>query len=55
MISGLGNETYLVDNTGDVVTESPGTGNDTVVTGLASYALPANIEISSAQPQPARR
>src|SRR5262245_45535010 len=44
MIGGLGNDTYFVDNIGDVVTENPGAGNDTVLTNLASYTLPANVE-----------
>jgi Ca2+-binding RTX toxin-like protein len=44
MIGNLGNDTYFVDNAGDVVTENPGAGNDTVRTGLASYALPTNVE-----------
>ena len=38
MIGGLGNDTYTVDNIGDVVTENPGAGTDTLLTGLASYA-----------------
>ena len=30
MVGGLGNDTYVVDNTGDVVTENAGEGIDTV-------------------------
>jgi microcystin-dependent protein len=44
MIGGLGNDTYTVDNIGDVVSENPAAGSDTVLTGLASYTLPANVE-----------
>ena len=44
MIGGLGNDTYTVDNIGDVVTENPGAGTDTLLTGLASYTIPANVE-----------
>jgi microcystin-dependent protein len=44
MIGGLGNDTYVVDNIGDVVTENPGEGTDKVLTNLASYSLPANVE-----------
>lgn len=45
MRGGLGNDTYIVDNAGDRVIEAagPGTGIDTVVTGL-SYRLGANVE-----------
>ena len=41
---GLGNDIYLV-GAGDVVTELSGEGVDEVHTGLASYALTANVEI----------
>ncbi|WP_141397955.1 beta strand repeat-containing protein, partial [Rhizobium phaseoli] len=41
---GLGNDTYIVDNAGDVVTENVGEGIDTVRTALASYTLAANVE-----------
>ena len=40
---GAGNDTYYVDNTGDVVTEFSGQGEDTVITNL-NYALGANVE-----------
>ena len=43
MIGGLGNDTYLVENVGDVVTENLNQGTDTVSSRLA-YTLPANVE-----------
>ena len=45
MLGDLGNDTYLVDDAGDQVIENPGEGTDTVQTGLAAYALPADVEI----------
>ena len=39
-LGGAGNDTYIVDNAGDVVTEDAGEGTDTVVTTV-SYALAA--------------
>jgi Ca2+-binding RTX toxin-like protein len=44
MSGGLGDDTYLVDNAADSVTEGGGEGIDTVRTGLAGYALGANLE-----------
>src|SRR5713226_4762054 len=44
MAGGAGNDTYYVDNVGDVVTEAAGAGTDTVNTTLNSYTLPANVE-----------
>ncbi|RUM10412.1 calcium-binding protein, partial [Rhizobium phaseoli] len=44
LIGGLGDDTYVVDNAGDVVTENAGEGTDTVKTALASYTLGANVE-----------
>lgn len=46
MNGGNGNETYVVDNAGDVVIEGAGllSGNDTVQTSLATYTLAANVE-----------
>ncbi len=43
MIGGLGNDTYLIENAGDVVTENLNQGTDTVSSRLA-YTLPANVE-----------
>ncbi len=43
MIGGLGNDTYFVENVGDVVTEILNQGIDTVSSRLA-YLLPANVE-----------
>ncbi len=43
MSGGGGNDTYVVDNPGDVVTESAGAGTDTIQSSV-TYALGANIE-----------
>ena len=40
---GLGNDTYIIDNAGDVVVENAGEGTDTVQTTL-NYVLGVNIE-----------
>ncbi|WP_285719158.1 M10 family metallopeptidase, partial [Pelosinus sp. IPA-1] len=44
MAGGLGNDTYVVDNVGDVVVENPGEGIDTVYSNLATSILGANVE-----------
>jgi Ca2+-binding RTX toxin-like protein len=44
MRAGLGNDTYVVDNAGDVVIEVANAGTDTVQTSLATYTLAANVE-----------
>ena len=43
MIGGAGDDIYTVDNTGDVVTENPGEGNDTVNASV-THTLGANVE-----------
>ncbi len=43
LIGGLGNDVYVVDNTGDVVTEAAAQGTDTVQASV-SYSLAANVE-----------
>ena len=44
MIGGTGNDTFVVDSTGDVVSENLGDGTDTVRAALNSYTLGANVE-----------
>ncbi len=44
LIGGLGDDTYIVRNIGDVVTEAAGGGTDTVQTALTSYTLGDNLE-----------
>ncbi|EJM88947.1 MULTISPECIES: peroxidase family protein [unclassified Pseudomonas] len=41
---GAGNDTYVVDNVGDLITEAVGGGTDLVQTAFASYLLDANVE-----------
>ena len=43
MIGGIGNDTYVVDNAGDVVTENANEGTDTVQSAV-TYTLGANVE-----------
>jgi Ca2+-binding RTX toxin-like protein len=44
MKGGPGDDAYLVENTGDVVSENATQGIDTVVSSVAQYTLPANVE-----------
>ncbi|MEA3002626.1 MAG: hypothetical protein QOH81_1414, partial [Sphingomonadales bacterium] len=44
MLGGAGNDIYIVNDLGDVVTENPGEGVDEVRTSLSSYVLAANVE-----------
>ena len=41
---GAGNDTYVVLSGGDTLVEAPGGGFDTVLSGVASFQLPAEIE-----------
>src|SRR5262249_43665258 len=43
LIGGPGNDTYYVQNVGDVVIENPGEGKD-VVFAKVSWTLPGNVE-----------
>ncbi|MEG4485274.1 DUF4347 domain-containing protein, partial [Microcoleus sp. D2_18a_B4] len=43
LTGGLGNDIYLVDNSGDAVTELAGQGTDLVESGV-TYTLPAEVE-----------
>src|SRR2546425_11498775 len=43
MQGGAGNDTYIVDNAGDVVIENAGEGIDTMLSSV-SYVTPANVE-----------
>ncbi len=43
MVGTAGNDTFIVDNAGDTISEGVGQGKDTVQTSV-SYALPANVE-----------
>ncbi|MCC6469976.1 MAG: matrixin family metalloprotease, partial [Alphaproteobacteria bacterium] len=48
MIGGAGNDTYYVDNLGDVVTENPGEGTaDLVIAQIGGLTLAANVESGS--------
>nr|WP_308494626.1 type I secretion C-terminal target domain-containing protein [Duganella rivi] len=44
LIGGAGDDAYVVDNSGDTITEAAGEGTDSVSTSLASYTLGANLE-----------
>jgi VCBS repeat-containing protein len=44
MEGGLGDDTYIVDNAGDVVAEAVGSGTDTVKTDLSAWTLSADVE-----------
>ena len=44
MAGGKGNDTYVVDNLGDIITESLKQGTDTVLTNVDGYWLDDNVE-----------
>ena len=44
MIGGLGNDIYVIDNVGDIVTESLNEGVDTIQTSITLTSLAANVE-----------
>ncbi|MGF0337873.1 peroxidase family protein [Ectopseudomonas toyotomiensis] len=45
LVGGVGNDSYYVDNSGDVVVEAAGAGVDTVYSTASSYTLGANVEM----------
>ncbi|MEZ5900732.1 MAG: CHRD domain-containing protein [Hyphomicrobiaceae bacterium] len=47
VIGGLGDDTYTVDDTGDVVVEFAGEGNDTVLVSKGSFALSGSESIEN--------
>lgn len=48
LIGGRGNDTYLIDNYGDLIVENPGEGLDTAIVGIATFTLPDNVENAKA-------
>lgn len=44
MAGGLGDDVYIVDASGDIVTEAANEGTDSVQTGLAKFTLLENVE-----------
>jgi trimeric autotransporter adhesin len=44
MVGGLGNDTYIVQQAGDIVTEQAGEGTDQVLTTLSIYTLGFQVE-----------
>jgi Ca2+-binding RTX toxin-like protein len=44
MYGGANNDTYIIDNVGDIAGENLNNGRDTVLTTLNSFALDANLE-----------
>ena len=44
MTGGLGNDTYIVENAGDCITEKSGEGTDTIKTSLGSETMDACVE-----------
>ncbi|CAN7610806.1 M10 family metallopeptidase C-terminal domain-containing protein [Neorhizobium sp. LjRoot104] len=47
LIGGAGYDTYVIDNTGDSVTENADEGTDTIKTALASYSLAAVADVEN--------
>ena len=45
MTGGKGNDTFIVSDVGDTVTEAGGQGDDIVFAEIASYTLTANVEM----------
>lgn len=44
LVGGMGDDSYIVDVTGDLVHEQPGQGVDTVISHARTYQLPDNVE-----------
>ncbi len=49
MTGGLDNDTYYVDNTGDIIVELPGEGTADKVVASVSYALASGVEVEFMQ------
>ncbi|CDZ68395.1 Putative calcium-binding protein, partial CDS, partial [Neorhizobium galegae bv. orientalis] len=47
LIGGSGDDAYLVDNVGDVVTENADEGTDTIKTSLANHSLAAAVDVEN--------
>jgi Ca2+-binding RTX toxin-like protein len=45
MIGGTGNDTYLVDNLGDVIVEQAGQGSDYAYVSISGYTASENVEV----------
>jgi Ca2+-binding RTX toxin-like protein len=45
LIGGKGDDTYILQNSGDKITENAGEGTDTAIVEFTGYTLAANVEI----------
>jgi Ca2+-binding RTX toxin-like protein len=43
LIGGLGNDTYVINHAGDVISERRGEGNDTALIRIATFFLPDHV------------
>src|SRR6202035_5402121 len=44
LIGGTGDDTYVVNSASDKVIENPNEGNDTVLSQIKDYSVPANVD-----------